>query len=90
MYNKKPEHTDHRGGVVGGGSGNAETLKRFWSGEGTSKGKSSGIPWGTPGDFMQCVTRVSKFMSDSNAKGYCQNMHIRATGHPAGHAPGEK
>jgi len=70
---------DHKGG-------NAETLRRYWAeGKGAVK-----IRWGTPGDFNRCVREVSKFMP-GEAKGYCANLHHRATGMwPAEHAKQEK
>lgn len=63
--------------------------KRYWSNEGTTKGKVSGIPWGTAGDYQTCLDRVTPHMGAGKAHGFCQNMHIRATGFPAGKAPGE-
>ena len=66
----------------------AEEGKRFWANRGTSEGKVSGIPWGTPGDFDQCVSRVSPHLGEG-AKGYCAERHHQATGSWPGHAPGE-
>lgn len=65
-----------------------EEGKRYWSDEGTSKGKVSGIPWGTPGDFDLCVARVTPHLG-AGAKGYCAERHHQATGAWPGHAPGE-
>lgn len=66
------------------GDGNAETLRRYWTeGEGALK-----IRWGTPGDFDRCVRELEKYMP-GQAKGYCSNLHQRATGFRPGHAPSE-
>ena len=62
--------------------------KAYWSGEGSSKGKRSDIPWGTPGDFDKCVAEVTPHLG-AKAKGYCANRHKQATGAWPGHAPGE-
>lgn len=60
-----------------------ERLKKYWAeGEGAAK-----IRWGVPGDFDRCVTEVTKYMGEK-AKGYCANLHKRATGARPGHAPG--
>lgn len=65
----------------------SERLKRYWAeGEGAAK-----IGWGVPGDYDRCLVLVSKAgVPPSEVHGYCQNLHIRATGFPAGHAPGER
>jgi len=63
--------------------------RRYWAGIGTSTGKTSGIRWGIPGDFDECVTRVAPHLG-AGAPGYCQERHIQATGYPAGKAPGEQ
>jgi hypothetical protein len=61
-----------------------ERLKRYWTeGEGAAK-----IRWGTPGDFMRCVHHLEKYIADP--KGYCSDMHQRATGFRPGHAPTEQ
>jgi hypothetical protein len=71
--------------------GNARTLRRYWSGHPTKHGKREhGIVWGTPGDYMRCVNRVSKYMTRKQAHGYCQLRHKQATGFYAGHAPAER
>lgn len=60
--------------------GNAETLRRYWTvGAGGQR-----IRWGVPGDFMRCVTLVSKHMSRRRAKGYCALRHKETTGHWTG------
>lgn len=65
------------------GRGNAETLRRYWTeGEGAAK-----IRWGVGGDFYRCVRHLAKYVSDP--KGYCSDMHQRATGARPGHAAGE-
>lgn len=66
-----------------------EEGKRYWSGSGTSNGKTAGIPWGTPGDFDECRTRLTPHLG-AGAAGYCERMHERATGFPPGKAPGER
>ena len=60
-----------------------ERLKRYWA-EGAGAAK---INWGVPGDFDRCVAEVAKYMG-TKAKGYCANLHHRATGGWPGHAPG--
>lgn len=60
--------------------GNAETLRRYWAfGEGARL-----IRWGTPGDFMRCVRRVNKYMTDEQARGFCNERHQDALGVPPG------
>lgn len=54
--------------------GNATTLRRYWTtGPGAAK-----IRWGTRGDWTRCVKQLRKYMGP-RAKGYCQNLHKRAT-----------
>lgn len=53
-----------------------ERLKRYWT-EGPGAVK---IAWGTPDDWYRCVAEVGKYMSPETAKGYCENLHQRATG----------
>jgi hypothetical protein len=65
----------------------AEKLRRYWSeGKGALK-----IRWGTPGDWTRCYRQLRKYLG-LRAKGYCQNLHKRATGiwtgsraNPGGH-----
>lgn len=53
---------------------NGERLKRYWTvGEGSAK-----IRWRTPGDFTRCVRALTGKMRDP--KGYCAELHKRATG----------
>lgn len=67
-----------------GAPGSGEKLKEYWTkGEGAAK-----IRWGTPGDFMRCVHHLEKYIADP--KGYCSDMHKRATGFRPGHAPSEQ
>lgn len=67
-----------------GAPGSGEKLKEYWTkGEGAAK-----IRWGTPGDFMRCVHHLEKYIADP--KGYCSDMHQRATGFRPGHAPSEQ
>jgi hypothetical protein len=66
----------------------AERLKAYWTtGPGGAK-----IRWGTPGDFDRCVRLVSKEVGpgEMDVKGYCSNLHVRATGARPGKAPGEQ
>ena len=71
-----------------------ERLMTYWAeGDGAAK-----IKWGVPGDYDRCLVLIEKAVTDGGNKplsdgvihGLCQNLHIRATGHPAGHAPGEQ
>lgn len=65
---------------------NTERLMRYWAeGEGATK-----IGWGVPGDYDRCLVELGKYVSPGMAHGLCQNLHERATGAPAGHAPGEE
>lgn len=57
----------------------AEKLRRYWT---TGKGAAK-IRWGTPGDWTRCYRQLRKYMG-VRAKGYCQNLHKRATGQWAG------
>lgn len=66
----------------------AEQGRRYWSDRPTSKGKTAGIGYDRPGDFAECVTRVSKFLG-AGASGFCALRHHDATGAWPGHAPGE-
>lgn len=56
--------------------GNAERLRQYWT---VGKGRAK-IGWGAPGDFNRCVNQLSKYMTRSQAKGYCANLHHRALG----------
>lgn len=38
---------------------------------------------------MDCVDKASNYMTDEQAKGFCNERHQDATGAPPGHAPGE-
>lgn len=45
------------------------------------------IDWGVPGDFDACVAAVTKAAGPGAAKwvkGYCSNLHLRATGERPG------
>jgi len=84
----KPDAPGTKGTSTPSGHFIAEQGKRFWSGSGTNKGKSAGIPWGTPGDFDTCVTRLTPHLG-AGAKGYWAERHHQATGAWPGHAPGE-
>ena len=66
------------------GVGSGEKLKEYWT-EGAGAAK---IRWGTPGDFMRCVRHLEKYIADP--KGYCSDMHVRATGARPGHAASEQ
>ena len=53
----------------------ARRLRRYWlRGPGAAK-----IRWNTPGDWTRCVRHLAKYMGP-RAKGYCQNLHKKATG----------
>jgi hypothetical protein len=67
---------------------NTERLKR-WATEGPG---AAHFMWGAPGDFDRCVAffREHTTMSEAMVKGYCSNLHVRATGARPGHAPGEQ
>lgn len=59
---------------------NTEKLKKYWT-EGAGAAK---IRWGEGNDWYRCVQEVTKAtkgkMSASDIKGYCENLHKRATG----------
>jgi hypothetical protein len=62
-----------------------ERLMAYWAeGKGALK-----IRWNTPGDYDRCVRELGKYVSPGVVHGLCQNLHQRATGHPAGKAPGD-
>lgn len=62
-----------------------ERLMEYWAhGEGAAK-----IGWGVPGDYDKCLVELGKYVDPAIVHGLCQNLHIRATGAPAGHAPAE-
>jgi hypothetical protein len=83
-----PDAPATRGTSTPSGHFVAEQGQRYWSGEGTSKGKRSDIDWGQPGDFARCVAETTPHLG-AKAAGYCSNEHVRATGFRPGHAPGE-
>lgn len=62
-------------------------LERWWITE-------SGIPWGSPGDFDACVVLATKVFTEHDItidpKGWCSNLHVKATGGRPGHAPAEE
>lgn len=62
-----------------------ERLKAYWS---EGKGAAE-LRWGEPGDYDRCIVALGRYVSDGVVHGLCQNLHIRATGFPAGHAPTE-
>lgn len=39
---------------------------------------------------MDCVDKASEYMTEDEAKGFCNLRHIDATGDTPGEAPGEK
>lgn len=55
-----------------------ERLKRYW----TVGAGGQAIRWSTPGDYDRCVALVSAAVKGnaSFVKGYCAELHIRATG----------
>ena len=69
------------------GTGMLPQLVRYWL---------THIDWGVPGDFMECVTRLSQEagegggISPHQAKGACATLHKLATGFPPGKAPAER
>lgn len=53
-----------------------ERLKRYWTiGPGAAK-----IRWGEPNDWYRCVAAVTPYTGADDAPGYCENLHVRATG----------
>lgn len=63
-----------------------ERLMEYWAhGEGAAK-----IQWGIAGDYDRCLIELGKYVGPGIVHGLCQNLHERATGFPAGHAPGEQ
>lgn len=63
-----------------------ERLMEYWShGPGAAK-----IMWNSPGDYDRCIVELGKYVSPGIVHGLCQNLHQRATGFPAGKAPGDK
>jgi hypothetical protein len=68
-------------------AGNPDHLRRYW----TSGKGGADIGWGSKGDFMRCVARVSKYMDTEDAKGYCNLRHKEATGsYPGQHGKTRK
>jgi hypothetical protein len=52
-------------------------------------GAGGKIIWGKPGDFDACVRIAGKHMTPAQARGFCNERHQDATGHPPGkHGPG--
>lgn len=84
----KPEPPSRKGDSTPSGHFIEEQGKAYWSNSGTTKGKVSGIPWGTPGDYQTCLDRTAPHLGEK-AHGYCANMHKKATGFWPGRAPGE-
>ena len=65
--------------------GDTERLMEYWAhGEGAAK-----LQWGISGDYDRCIIELGKYVDPKMVHGLCQNLHIRATGAPAGHAPAE-
>lgn len=64
--------------------GNPQALRDWYN-----DGAGGRVSWGEPGDFMDCVDKASEYMTDEEAKGFCNNRHQDATGAAPGHAPGE-
>lgn len=63
-----------------------EKLKRYWTtGPGAAK-----IRWGSPGDFDRCVRELEPKVGAAIVKGYCSNLHQRATGARPGKAASEQ
>ena len=55
--------------------GNPQGLIDWYNG-----GADGQIDWGSPGDFYQCVDVAGNYMSDDDAKGFCNLRHSDATG----------
>jgi hypothetical protein len=87
----KPDAPATKGSSTPSGHFIARQGQEFWSGAGTSTGKSAGIPFGTPGAFDECVTRVTPHLG-AGAKGYCAERFHDATGKwpGSGHGNGGK
>jgi hypothetical protein len=52
----------------------AHKLKEYWvHGPGAAK-----IAWGTPGDFLRCVSHLEKYVRDP--EGLCNTYHVAALG----------
>lgn len=60
-------------------AGNPQALRNWYN-----SGAGGRVKWGVPGDFMACVRKASQYMDLDQAKGFCQNRHIDATGEAAG------
>lgn len=58
------------------GGGHTEQLMKYWA-EGAGAVK---IRWGEGGDWTRCVEQLSRYVSDGQVKGLCENLHERATG----------
>jgi hypothetical protein len=84
----KPDPPSRKSDSTPSGHFLARQGQRYWSDAGTNRGKVAGIDWGTPGDFAECVTRVTPHLG-AGARGYCNRRHVEATGFPPGKAPGE-
>lgn len=65
-------------------AGNPQALRDWYN-----DGAGGRVDWGEPGDFMKCVDKASEYMTDEQAKGFCNERHQDATGAAPGHAPGE-
>lgn len=61
---------------------------RKWAVDPAGGGKI--FQWGTPGDFARCQAFYRGKVPGHMIDGWCQRLHMLATGHPAGHAPGEQ
>jgi 2'-5' RNA ligase len=53
-------------------------------------GAGGQIAWGSPGDFAACVRIAAKHMTPAQAKGFCSERHVDATGARPGKAPAER
>lgn len=56
-------------------AGNPEALREWYN-----NGADGQIDWGSDGDFMQCVGVASDYMSEEDAKGFCNLRHQDAVG----------
>lgn len=76
-----------RGRRKGPPGGIATQGKLWYSKRGTSRGKRAPINWAAHGKasgFYTCVAIASKHMTTKQAKGYCSNRSVQATGRRSG------
>lgn len=54
--------------------GNPDALRKYFASD------KAGIRWGEAGDWKRCVDKVSKYMPEQQAAGFCNRRHKEATG----------